>query len=438
MTLYAKIQYTTCIILTLLFPYAALAQRQLTRAASELEALRKERRETQEQLRSLSAQIEQYEYALQRLAEKERLSLRALETLDKQLSLYQAVLRSLNKNQEKLVREIQLTEQALRRAEADLAKMRADFARYAVGIYKFGVRRNEEILFSSASLNQAIVRLEYIKRFEEAGKLKILDITAKKNQIAALYDTLLAKQRENRSAIEEKLRQTAAFEQRKRQREALLSELQKHKKQLRDELEQRQAKAKALQAEISRLLALEEKAIQAERLRAKEAERQRRDRKPAEALRSEPTLAEPPVPTLSGDVKRFEDYRGRLPWPVRRGVIVRAFGENVNRALKIVTFNNGIDISVEKGAEVFAVAPGKVSHISYLPTFGNIVILRHADGFITVYANLKDVRVAKGELVGARQTLGYAMPSETGNSIVHFEVWQGKEKHNPELWLAKN
>ncbi|MDW8467490.1 MAG: peptidoglycan DD-metalloendopeptidase family protein [Chloroherpetonaceae bacterium] len=400
--------------------------------------MRKERRETQEMLRSLQTQIEQYEQALRTIAEKERLSLKALETIEKQLSLYRAVLKGLEKNQEKLRREIELTQRELLQAEKELAKMKEDFARYAVGIYKFGVQRNEEVLFSAASLNQAIVRLEYIKRFEQAGKLKILDITAKKRQVAMLYDTLSEKYQENRQTLDEKLRQAAAFERRKKERETLLCELQKNKKKLKEELEQRQAKAKTLQAEINRLLALEEKAIEAERARAKEAEKRQREKKVAEVAPHSAAAAGDGIPPLSGEVKRFEDYRGRLPWPVRSGVIVRAFGENVNRTLKIVTFNNGVDISVEKGAEVFAVAPGKVTQVSYLPTFGNIVIIRHADGFITVYANLKDVRVAKGELVGARQAIGRVQPSENGNAIVHFEVWQGKEKHNPELWLAKN
>jgi septal ring factor EnvC (AmiA/AmiB activator) len=145
----------------------------LAQKKSELDMLREERRSTQAEMKLLAEQIEQYETALKKISEKEKLSLQALETLERQLSIYQAVLKGLGKNQAKLLQEIALTERALAAAEKDLQKMKEDFTRYAVGIYKFGVRRNEEILFSSASLNQAIVRLEYIKRFEQAGKLKI-------------------------------------------------------------------------------------------------------------------------------------------------------------------------------------------------------------------------------------------------------------------------
>jgi septal ring factor EnvC (AmiA/AmiB activator) len=335
--------------------------------------LREERRSNQAELKLLTEQIEQYETALKKISEKEKLSLQALETLERQLSVYQVVLKGLEKNQEKLSREIVLTKHALAAAEKDLQKMKEDFARYAVGIYKFGVRRNEEILFSSASLNQAIVRLEYIKRFEQAGKLKILDITRKKSQILALHDTLAARYQENRRLMEEKLRQTAAFEQRKKSREQLLAELQRNKKKLKEEIEARQNRVKTLTQEIQRLLALEEKAVQAERQRQL-SEKAKLKAQPESGTTSK-ALSSENLPAL-GEAKTFEDYRGKLPWPVRNGVIVRAFGENVNKTLKIVTFNNGVDISVTKDAEVFAVAPGKVTQVSYLPTFGNIVIIR--------------------------------------------------------------
>lgn len=413
----------------------SFAQNKPPTRPSELDALREERRTTQAMMKELAGQIQEYEHSLKKLSEKEKLSLQALETLEKQLSVYQVILKGLNKTQQKLLQEIALAERDLVSTEKELKRLKEDFARYAVGIYKFGVRRNEEILFSSASLNQAIVRLEYIRRFEQVSKLKILDITEKKNQVAALRDTLSVRYQENRRLLEEKMRQTAAFEQRKKSREQLLSELQKNKKKLKTELEARQAKVKVLTQEIRRLLALEEKAMQAERQR-KLNEKTTSDAKPESPAKSMPRYDD--LPALSGEVKNFEEYRGRLPWPVRSGVIVRAFGENTNKALKIVTFNNGVDISVPKDAQVFAVATGKVTQVSYLPTFGNIVIVRHADGFITVYANLKDVRVAKGEKVDARQPIGTAMASEGGNAIVHFEVWQGKEKHDPETWLAKN
>ncbi len=429
----SKIQQVGWIVIVFFFSDCSFV---LAQKKSELDVLREERRSSQAELKLLAEQIEQYETALKKISEKEKLSLQALETLERQLSVYQAVLKGLGKNQAKLLQEIALTERALAAAEKDLQKMKEDFTRYAVGIYKFGVRRNEEILFSSASLNQAIVRLEYIKRFEQAGKLKILDITKKKNQILALHDTLAARYQENRRLMEEKLRQTAAFEQRKKSREQLLAELQRNKKKLKEEIDVRQNRVKTLTQEIRRLLALEERAIQAERQRQL-AEKAKPKAKPESGTTSKAPSSEN-LPALTGEAKTFEDYRGKLPWPVRNGVIVRAFGENVNKTLKIVTFNNGVDISVTKDAEVFAVAPGKVTQVSYLPTFGNIVIIRHIDGFITVYASLKEVRVAKGDVVQARQVIGTALSSQNGNAIVHFEVWQGKEKQNPETWLAKN
>lgn len=98
------------------------------------------------------------------------------------------------------------------------------------------------------------------------------------------------------------MRQTAAFEQRKKSREQLLSELQKNKKKLKTELEARQAKVKVLTQEIRRLLALEEKAMQAERQR-KLNEKTTSDAKPESPAKSMPRYDD--LPALSGEVKNF-------------------------------------------------------------------------------------------------------------------------------------
>lgn len=136
----------------------SFAQNKPPTRPSELDALREERRTTQAMMKELAGQIQEYEHSLKKLSEKEKLSLQALETLEKQLSVYQVILKGLNKTQQKLLQEIALAERDLISTEKELKRLKEDFARYAVGIYKFGVRRNEEILFSSASLNQAIVR----------------------------------------------------------------------------------------------------------------------------------------------------------------------------------------------------------------------------------------------------------------------------------------
>jgi murein DD-endopeptidase MepM/ murein hydrolase activator NlpD len=131
----------------------------------------------------------------------------------------------------------------------------------------------------------------------------------------------------------------------------------------------------------------------------------------------------------------FDAAGSSLPWPVRNGVIVRKFGSAHDKELNIVTTSNGIDISVPLNTPVKAVSGGKVAQIAYLPTFGNVVIIRHPKSYLTVYANLARVSVAKGEVIRSQHLLGTSSAMPEGGSIVHFEVWKGKVKQNPQKWL---
>jgi murein DD-endopeptidase MepM/ murein hydrolase activator NlpD len=117
--------------------------------------------------------------------------------------------------------------------------------------------------------------------------------------------------------------------------------------------------------------------------------------------------------------------------------VSQRFGPFKDKELNIVTTNNGIDISVPVNTSVKAVSGGKVAKIAFMPTFGHIVIIRHPKAYLTVYANLGSIRVAQNELLSSQQVIGVSGKNSDGGSIVHFEIWKGRLKQNPETWLRK-
>ena len=145
-----------------------------------------------------------------------------------------------------------------------------------------------------------------------------------------------------------------------------------------------------------------------------------------------PDIEETEIAKVSAD---FDSAVRHLPWPVVNGVVVRHFGSFKDKDLNIVTTSNGIDISVPVNSPVKAISGGKVAQIAYLPTFGNVVIIRHPKSYLTVYANLVRVSVAKGEVIKSGHSLGASAAMSEGGSVVHFEIWKGKLKQNPEKWL---
>jgi len=133
----------------------------------------------------------------------------------------------------------------------------------------------------------------------------------------------------------------------------------------------------------------------------------------------------------------FENNRNNLPWPVRKGVVVDRFGEHPHPIHKsILINNNGIDISTEKGSKALAIFNGTIVKIFPVPGMNNCVLVQHGS-YYTLYCKLGAVQVKKDDKINVGQEIGSIITTDEGNTLLHFELWKGNQKLNPELWLAK-
>jgi len=134
---------------------------------------------------------------------------------------------------------------------------------------------------------------------------------------------------------------------------------------------------------------------------------------------------------------RFEQNKGKLPWPVERGIISEPFGKHAHALLKNITVNNrGINILTEENAIARSVFNGVVTVVMKMQGYHNLVMIKHGN-YITVYANLKNVFVAKGDKVKTKEKIGTVFTSPKDNKTeLHFEIWKNKDLQNPQKWLA--
>ncbi|NTV03063.1 MAG: peptidoglycan DD-metalloendopeptidase family protein [Chlorobiaceae bacterium] len=319
--------------------------------------------------------------------------------------------------------------------------------------------------------------LSSIKEDKMAYAARITEVRRKQKEMQSKIESLIMAQQAIIQKEQERARQAAL--QREKARQAKLAE----QKRLDTERQRQAAAEQRRQQELRQAEARQVAARQAEARRSEPRQGEPKARvtdirlpqagnAPAVAARPEPkpeprpatkpqpaTKPEPkpePRPVAESPVAReepqqavvdveeseiakvsadFDNAMGRLPWPVGNGVVVRHFGSVKDRELNIVTTSNGIDISVPVNSSVKAISGGKVAQIAYLPTFGNVVIVRHPKSYLTVYANLSRVAVAKGEVIRAGHQLGASAATTEGGSVVHFEIWKGKVKQNPEKWL---
>jgi murein DD-endopeptidase MepM/ murein hydrolase activator NlpD len=138
------------------------------------------------------------------------------------------------------------------------------------------------------------------------------------------------------------------------------------------------------------------------------------------------------VPAKENPVKAAQPV-GRLNfrWPVR-GRIIAGFGPKPNGLQ-----NDGINLSVPEGTPIKAAEDGVVAYAgNELKGYGNLVLIRHRDGFVTAYANASKILVQRGETVKRGQVI--ARSGETGNvnsPQLHFEIRKGATPVDPAQYL---
>ena len=119
-------------------------------------------------------------------------------------------------------------------------------------------------------------------------------------------------------------------------------------------------------------------------------------------------------------------------WPVR-GKVITGFGPKTSGGQ-----NDGINVAVPEGTPIKAAEDGVVAYAgSELKGYGNLVLVRHSNGFVTAYAHASELSVKKGDTIKRGQVIGKA--GATGNVTspqLHFEVRKGATPVDPTQYLT--
>lgn len=394
--------------------------------------------QSKEVLQSKKAQIQkeiQLTNKLIKKAKKEKnQSINILSTLNKQIESRGEIVKTLDLEIkmtivqiDNLKAEIKETKQSIKDQQNLLDTLKKEYALMIRHAYH---NRNSydrlAFIFSAQSYNQAFKRIRYLQEYSQFRQKQVKEIKEVERQLSEELLSLkrqkvlltVAKNKRNAMLGESQI-EINLLTQEKQSQNTFLSSLRKKEKKLKKDLSKQQQLAKTLDDKIKKIIAEEIR-------KAKEKAN----------VGGGVTLSLTPEEQQLAD--NFSSNKGKLPWPVERGVIIERFGIQPHPVLRgIETLNNGVKITTEEGSFVRAIFEGNVSRIIDIPGSGKAVIISHGDYF-TVYSNLIEVFVKRGQTVGLKEDIARVFTkSSNKESITELQIWKGSEKLDPSSWLYK-
>lgn len=372
------------------------------------------------QKKRLQQEIKQINTLLFNNNRKEKTVVSQVEDLDLKISVRNQLVKVNNQQANLLTRQINVNQRDISQLRAELESLKQDYADMVRKSYKSKSSQNRLMfLFSSADFLQAYKRIQYMKQYANFRKKQGEEIAQKTQTIQELNKTLLdqKRQKEALAAENRKIQETLVGERKAQQR--LVRSLKNKSRSLSSEIRQKQRKAAAIDREIERLI---KEAIAASNKAAGKTS------KNAFALTPEAKLL----------AKNFIANKGKLPWPVEKGIVIQRFGTQPHPVVKTTTIkSNGVTIATSPKSIARAVFEGEVMTVLSFKGSNPTVLIKHGN-YITTYKNIAKVYVKKGDKVKAKQPIGEIFTNpQTGKTTLQFSVFNGLSPQNPKQWVYR-
>ena len=396
-------------ILFLLSSFSALAQKSTARQ-KELE-LQKQR---------LTNEIKQINTLLFKNTKKKKDVLSEVVDLNLKISVRSQLVNVNNQQANLLTRQIIVNERDIGNLRKELTALKKDYAEMILKSYKSKSSQNRLMfLFSSESLLQAYKRIQYMKQYVSFRQKQGDEIADKTTTLQTLTTTLINQKRKKEGLVSENRKEQQRLEAERKSQEVLVRSLKKRASSLATSIKQKQKKAAAIDREIERLI---REAIAA-------------SNKAAGKKSSKAFVLTPEAKLLA---KNFMANKGRLPWPVEKGVVTQRFGTQPHPVVRTTMIkSNGVTIATSPNAVARAVFEGEVMTVLSFKGSNPTVLIKHGN-YITTYKNIGKLYVKKGDNVEAKQAIGeiFTHP-QTGKTILQFSVFNEFTPQNPKSWIYK-
>lgn len=341
-----------------------------------------------------------------------------VEDLQVKLSVREELIKVTNAQVNLLTRKINLNERNISDQRKELEALKEDYAKMIQNSYASKSLQNRLMfLFSSENFLQAYKRIQYLKQYTQYRRKQGLAIAEKTQLLQELNKALIEEKSKKLVLVEENKTVQEQLKKERNAQENLIKSLRRKERSLAAQISKKEKEARAIDREIDRLIRA---AIAASNKAAGKTGKKTFELTPEAKLIA----------------ANFEANRGRLPWPLDKGVIIQEFGRQRHPVVKTTTIqSNGVTIATAPATQVRAVFEGEVMSVVTFKGSNPSVLIRHGN-YITVYKNLGKLYVKKGDKVKAKEAIGEVFTNQqTGKTEIQFSIFNNVKVLNPKGWI---
>ncbi|MCH1432911.1 MAG: peptidoglycan DD-metalloendopeptidase family protein [Flavobacteriaceae bacterium] len=341
-----------------------------------------------------------------------------VEDLQVKLSVREELIKVTNAQVNLLTRKINLNERNISDQRKELEALKEDYAKMIQNSYASKSLQNRLMfLFSSENFLQAYKRIQYLKQYTQYRRKQGLAIAEKTQLLQELNKALIEEKSKKLVLVEENKTVQEQLKKERNAQENLIKSLRRKERSLVAQISKKEKEARAIDREIDRLI---REAIAASNKAAGKTGKKTFELTPEAKLIA----------------ANFEANRGRLPWPLDKGVVIQGFGRQRHPVVKTTTIqSNGVTIATAPATQVRAVFEGEVMSVVTFKGSNPSVLIRHGN-YITVYKNLGKLYVKKGDKVKAKEAIGEVFTNQqTGKTEIQFSVFNNVKVLNPKGWI---
>lgn len=354
---------------------------------------------------------------------KARSELSLIEDFNYKINVLNTLIKVTNQQANLLTREINTNQKQITSLRNELTLLKEDYAAMIVKSYK---SKNEQsrimFLLSSDNFKQAYKRIQYLKQYADYQKKQGETIKAKTEKLQAINTTLSKQKKDKQKLIEENKVAQQSLEKERTLHNNLMKSIEKNISKYALQIKTKQQEAAKIDKEIENII------------KAAIAKSRKKTGTTKTANTTEFSLTAEEKVLASN----FIANKGKLPWPVEKGLVTLRYGKQPSPINKYLTINSsGVRIATEKGAEARAIFNGEVSTILRIKNASIVVMIRHGN-YTTAYKNLSKVFVKEGDQVKTKQAIGeiFTNPAN-GETILSFVVFKESQTQNPASWIYK-